>query len=102
MDFVSVSLCLLIGELRPFIFKMIIEKCLSIITIVLLIFDIVCVLGCTLCFNNYGFNILSTVSLLCSFSFLQPKILHLVSSLFRLGLLIRTLSKSWKFLLLQL
>lgn len=52
--------------MKPLIFK-VIETCVSIMVIMLLLFAVmVCVLGCILCFNSYGFVFPSAVSLLCS------------------------------------
>lgn len=81
----SVSLCLLIAELRLLIFKVSIEILVLVLVIMVLIFGFVCVLSGTFCFGNYSIpssyslsghpiflqslweSHLSTVSLLCSF-----------------------------------
>jgi hypothetical protein len=55
MDFASVSLCLLIGELTSLIFKVINEMFVFIVVTVLLIFGIICVLSHTLCLITMAF-----------------------------------------------
>lgn len=70
MDFVSVSLCLLIGELRPLILKVINDICVFTVVNVLILGVVFSVAHC---FNNYGFEVLSAASLLCSFFFLSLK-----------------------------
>lgn len=58
---------LLLGELRVLIFKVIFEKCVLNMVIVLVIFGvIVWVLSGILCFNNYGFIFLFTILFLSS------------------------------------
>lgn len=68
-----VSMCLLIGELRSLIFKVLIE--IYVVTIVLFIFSD-CALRGTLCSNDYIF-IFPSQSLCYAHSSLQPKYLFL-------------------------
>lgn len=82
MDFVSysVSLYFLIGEWRPFIFKVIIKMYVLILVVLFLIWGtIVCVFSGTLCFNKHGFLLLYMISLLCSF---LSSTMHISSCIF--------------------
>lgn len=62
----SAGVYFLIAELRPLILSITIEKCVLIADFVLLIFGIFYVLSGIMCFSNYEFAFLSTVSLLSS------------------------------------
>lgn len=61
------QLCLLIGESRPLIFKVINEMCMLVVVIILLIIAI-CIFSGISCFNNYIF-ILSSWYLCCAHFF---------------------------------
>lgn len=71
-----VSSCILIGELRPLLFEVIIE-CSHLITVIMLLISgvIVCILSGTWYFDNYGF-------VFFSFSFLAIFILLFILKLY--------------------
>lgn len=79
----SVSLSLLIEELKSLILETIIEMCVFIMVIMLLIFFVLCVLCGIFSFNDYGFIFLSMVFVPAH----SPLQLEILSSLFSLGLL---------------